>query len=125
MQYGQVNLGTTVINENDFADNVPEAKNALVFMAVSLNAGWKVPIAYFLIDGLTADERANLVKIALELLHNAKADVHSLTFDGASVNISTAQLLGCNFSYGHPNFKPWFQYPCADHKIFILPDPSN
>lgn len=34
------------------SDNVPLAKNALVFMAVCVNGGWKVPIRYFLIDSM-------------------------------------------------------------------------
>ena len=44
-QYGHVNLGTSMMTEE--GDNVPEAKNALVFMVVSLNSGWKIPVAYF------------------------------------------------------------------------------
>eukprot|EP00794_Sanderia_malayensis_P000687 gene687-2878_t len=34
-------------------DSSPVVKNALVFMAVSINGSWKVPCAYFLIGGLT------------------------------------------------------------------------
>ena len=38
-----------------------EAKEALVFMLVGLNGGWKAPIAYYLTKGLTADSQKELV----------------------------------------------------------------
>lgn len=122
-QYGQVNLGSNVMLEES-ADNLPEARSAFVLMAVALNAGWKIPVAYFLIDSLTAQKRANLLKISLELLHEAKADVYSLT-DGAYVNISMAEILGANFSFNHEKFQSWFLHPITKNKIFIMPDPSH
>ena len=42
-------------------DDDKEAKEALVFMAVSINETWKIPLGYFLIDGLSGEEKANLV----------------------------------------------------------------
>ena len=56
--YGGVDLGTEFMHTSD---SVPAATNALVFMPVSINEGWKVPVGYFLIKGLTARERANLL----------------------------------------------------------------
>jgi len=48
--YGHVNMGTDAkYNETD---DIHVAKNALVFLIVSLNGYWKLPIGYFLIDGL-------------------------------------------------------------------------
>lgn len=58
--YGCVDLGTGNI-END-QDNVQEATNALVFLAVCLNGHWKVPIGYFLVHSFSGSERANLLK---------------------------------------------------------------
>ena len=55
---GFVDLGTG-INDND---SVPEAMDALVFMAVSVNSSWKVPCGYFLVAGLTAEDKGNLTK---------------------------------------------------------------
>jgi hypothetical protein len=66
--YGGVNLGTGLDNSGD---NAELAKNALVFMAVALNGSWKVPLGYFLIKGLTASDRANLLTKCLELMHDA------------------------------------------------------
>ena len=53
---GYVDLG----NEYD-DDTNPVATEVLVFMVVSLNASWKLPVAYFLVVGMSGVERANLV----------------------------------------------------------------
>lgn len=42
--YGGVDLGTGMDN-----DNLEKAKQCLVFMVVSINENWKIPIGYFLI----------------------------------------------------------------------------
>ena len=63
---GYVDLG----NEVEDDDSAPLAKDALVFMAVSINEAWKVPIGYFFIDGLSGKERANLIKVCLKKLHD-------------------------------------------------------
>ena len=42
------------------------ATQAYVFMLVAINDSWKLPLAYFFIDALKADMKANLIKIALE-----------------------------------------------------------
>ena len=61
---GYVDLGTGI---ND--DSLPEATDALVFMAVSVNSSWKVPCGYFLVNGLTGAEKANLTKECITKLH--------------------------------------------------------
>ena len=37
-------------------NSAPVAKDALVFMVVHINGSWKVPCAYFLVDGLEGQE---------------------------------------------------------------------
>lgn len=44
--YGGVDIGSDILEDND---NIRMATNALVFIAVSLNGHWKVPLGYFLI----------------------------------------------------------------------------
>lgn len=34
---------------------------ALVFLLVAVNGQWKMPVGYFLVDGVTGEQRANLV----------------------------------------------------------------
>ncbi len=48
---GFVDLGTDIDD-----DSLPEATEALVFMAISVNSNWKVPCGYFLVNGLTGEE---------------------------------------------------------------------
>ncbi|KAF0711141.1 THAP domain-containing protein 1-like [Aphis craccivora] len=56
---GHVNYGTC----SEFCDSLPKATQALVFMLVSMNSNWKVPVGYFLINGIGSTEKANLVDI--------------------------------------------------------------
>jgi hypothetical protein len=65
--HGGIDLGTTHTLDQD-NDNISTAKNALVFMAVSLNGSWKVPLGYFLIRSLPGSERANLLTTLFQLL---------------------------------------------------------
>ena len=46
---GYVDIDNGLENNEDS----PIAKDALVFMAVSINGSWKIPIAYFFIDGMS------------------------------------------------------------------------
>ena len=100
---GFVDLGTGLSDD----DSMPAATEALVIMAVSINSNWKVPCGYFLIDGLSGKEKANLIAICLQKLHDVGVKVVSLTCDGPSVNLSMLKALGANFSPDEitPNFK--------------------
>ncbi|KAK9722349.1 hypothetical protein QE152_g19727 [Popillia japonica] len=118
--YGGVSLGTETNTDND---NATLAKNALVFMAVAINKGWKVPLGYFLIKSLTGNERANLLNKCLQLLYETGARVYSVTVDGAPVNMSMCTTLGAHFTYGS-NFKPYFSHPIINY-ILNLKDISG
>lgn len=91
--YGGVDLGTGIDN-----DNLEKAKECLVFMLVSINENWKIPIGYFLITSLNGSQKAELTKHALNLLNDTGVCVVSLTFDGCSSNLTMARLLGCDFN---------------------------
>lgn len=71
--YGHIDLGT---NSTYDGDDIPLAKNALVFLIVSMNGYWKLPIGYFLIDGLNEQERGKLLKIAIDLINDTGAHLH-------------------------------------------------
>ena len=102
---GFVDLGTGT--END--DDSPVAKDALVFMVVSITTCWKAPCAYFLIDGLSGVERVNVVKFCTKRLHDIDIKVVSLTCDGPSFHFSMLRELGASInlaklqaSFPHP-----------------------
>jgi hypothetical protein len=120
--HGYVDMG---FGEPSDSDAQPLAKKALVLMLVCMNARWKLPIGYFLVDSLHGDELKNLVNTALELVDDCGIIVRSLTCDGAAVNRTCCKLLGANLNIG-PHFQPWFPHPChPDERVFVLLDPSH
>ena len=52
--HGHVDVGTGISD-----DSTPVAIEALVLMVVSWNNRWKIPVGYFLIYGMSGEERAN------------------------------------------------------------------
>ena len=84
--------GYVVVGNDNFDDSAPVAKDALVIMA--LNDSWKIPCGYFLINGLTEDERANLIQSCIERLYDVGVIVVSLTCDGPSCHFSMLRHLG-------------------------------
>lgn len=62
------------------------ATEVLAFMLVSLSGKWKWPIAYFLINKITATILSELIKTALSLSYKSGIKIWSVTCDGAHVN---------------------------------------
>eukprot|EP00794_Sanderia_malayensis_P009520 gene9520-10507_t len=102
-------------------DSSPVAKDALVFMVVNINGSWKVPCAYFLIDGLSGAERANLVSLCIQRLSAVGVKVVSLTYDGPSCHFSMLSVLGASLKL--PNLNPSFPHPSnKSKKVHVLLD---
>lgn len=116
---GYVDLGT-----NLDGDNLPEAKEALVFLLVGVNGHWKLPVAYFFLNGLNSSEKANLVLRLLEHIHETGVIVNGFTFDGTTTNFKTATCLGADFS-NPENLKTSFQHPITKEDIHIFLDPCH
>jgi len=116
--HGFVDLGTEMDD-----DSLPEAKEALVFLLVAVNSRWKIPVAYYLVAGLSGSERSSIVISILEAVHETGVHIVSLTFDGAHCNIAMANQLGANLQF--PNLKNWFQHPSTGRKVFIVCDPCH
>ena len=108
---GYVDIGTGVVD-----DFLPEAKDALVFMVVCINGSWKVPYDYFLIDGLSSAEKANLITSCLEKLYDVSIKVSSFTCDGPASHSAMLRTLGANLDVG--SLDPSFQHPC-DHSAKV------
>ncbi|KAL4136335.1 hypothetical protein QTP88_007883 [Uroleucon formosanum] len=77
-------------------DNLPYAKDAFVIMVVDINTSWRVPIAYYLINGISAEEKANIILNCLQELDTTGVIIKTLTFDGAANNLSMASELEAN-----------------------------
>ncbi|KAL4156145.1 hypothetical protein QTP88_000180 [Uroleucon formosanum] len=104
-------------------DNLPYAKDAFVIMVVGMNTSWKVPIAYYLINGISAEEKANIILNCLQELDTTGIIIKTLTFDGAANNLSMASELGGNLQYSE--LKPYFLHPNTNDKIHIILDPCH
>lgn len=104
-------------------DNLPYAKDAFVILVVGMNTSWKVPIAYYLINGISAEEKANIILNCLQELDTTGIIIKTLTFDGAANNLSMASELGANLQYSE--LKPYFLHPNTNDKIHIILDPCH
>ena len=96
-------------------------RDALVIMAVAVNASWKVPIGYFLIDGMSGGERANLINESLHRLHAAGVQVVSFTRDGPSCHFTMMKALGAVLT--DDGMRPYFQHPAdLNTRVHVLLD---
>ena len=113
---GFVDCGTKVDD-----DSLPEATDALVFVAVSVNSNWKVPCGYFLVNGLTGEEKANLTKDCLTKLHEVGVKVVSFTCDGPTTHQAMLKLLAARLSAD--NLQAYFPHSCDNNqRIYIFLD---
>lgn len=114
--YGYCDFG------NPFSDNEEkiEAKEALVFLVNAVNDHFKIPVAYYFVHGLNANEKCNIVQEVLIFLNQADIEISSLTFDGAPTNISMARQLGACFDAN--NITPWFNHPVTNKPVGIFWD---
>lgn len=105
---------------NNKKDQLPIAKDALVFMVVGED--FKIPVAYFLLNGLEALERAALTQEVIRNVNETGARVISLTGDGLVANIAVAKHLGVKFDGG----KTFFKSPTnTNDKIYFILDPPH
>lgn len=114
--HGHVEIGSGLDG-----DYINEAKEALVFLVTGINCNFKVPVAYFLVDGVTGVQRSELVKQCLERIHDTGIKIASLTFDGCAPNLSMINHLGCNFELD----KMTFRHPITNKAIVAILDPSH
>lgn len=99
------------------------AKNALVFMLVSIKGKFKWPIAYFLTNSVNATSQTELIKTAIALCHENNIKIRSVTCDGPKVNISTLNRLGCSiYENSYEEIKNFFPHPVTNENVYATPD---
>lgn len=99
------------------------ANNALVFMLNGVNSKMTLPMAYYFIGALTAEEKSKLLQEVISAISACGVRVISVTFDGLFTNLTTCKLLGASFDL--KNFKPYFMLANDERKIYIFLDPSH
>lgn len=90
------------------------------FVVVCHTFAFKVPVGYFLIDGLGGTERGNLVLQVLTKFHSVGVNIVSLTFDGATPNVSVVKNFSCNLD--PDNVKLYFNHPASGKPVCVSLD---
>lgn len=101
------------------------AREALVFIVSSVEQTWKIPVAYYFINGLNAVEKKGIVESVLIALQEIEVQVIGLTFDGTSTNISMANSFGCNLAVNAKPLLTSFQHPTSEHHVYVILDPCH
>lgn len=97
------------------------ATEALVFMVVGLKKHFKLPIGYFLIDKISSDSQAQILRNAITLVTEAGHSVVAVVCDGNYTNQATATALGCNLS-DPDNLKTNFKNPVTNEDVYFCFD---
>lgn len=116
---GVVDMGTGITTDPETV-----ASQAFVFLLVAINQRWKIPLGYFLINSLTGEQKANLIKICLSKCFEAGVDVVSLTFDGHSTNFTAMEILSCDIK-NLQSMKTTFKHPSNDTEVACFLDPCH
>jgi hypothetical protein len=120
---GYVDLG----GGSSTGEDVP-ANESLVVMAVGLRSYWKLPLAYFLIKGVSADILAGIIREALCKCYESGVNVRTVCMDGTIHNISAFNKLGCTMQPKElDKIVTKFPHPhedCAD-SVFAFCDPPH
>lgn len=66
-------------------------------MAVNINGTGKLPLGYFLVDGLDRDKKNTIVSHCIKKVSDIGARI--VPFDGAPSNVATANILGANSNF--------------------------
>lgn len=104
-------------DDNNNNSDVPVAKDSLVFMAVGDD--FKIPVAYYILGGLSALGRAALTQLVIKSMNATGAIVKSLTLDGLKANMTMTNELGADCRNG----KPYFPSPTnPEDKIYVIWD---
>lgn len=110
---GHVDYGTTGdLEVQNYSENLPLAQSALFFMLVPMTGKrkWKIPLAYFLIDILSPEERANVLLECLWRVYNMGSVAVAVVVDASVSSRQTVESLGISFedlpcpctSFPHP-----------------------
>lgn len=100
------------------------ASEAYVLLVNGINYHFKLPLGYFLVHGLTAEQKVNLINLCLIKCHDAVIKVASLTFDGHSTNLTVMKLLGCKIDTKH-KLKTTFDHPVDKYDVAVFLDPVH
>lgn len=103
--------------------NAQIAKEALVFMFTGINETLHLPVAYYFVNKLDSEKKAELVKNVIITILECGVILKSLTFDGFRTNPVVCRILGANLDVFSDSFDPSFIINgCQISTVF---DPSH
>lgn len=112
----------TAGKHGEYENCSPLSKEALVLMVSGIGEEFKLPIGYFLCNGLCAEEKSAIITEAIRRLSLIGVIVVCITCDGYITNITTAKSLGARFDKD----QPYFQNPYIENsKIYFILDPPH
>ena len=118
--HGSVDLGPEAPPNHESTPAV----ESLVLMVVSLNASWKLPVAYFLISHLSATKKTNLIVKCLKKLSAIGVKTANITCDCPTTNFSVMKQLGAIFDEN--NLQTTFPHPSnPEEHIAVIFDPCH
>lgn len=88
-------VNSTNNGRRNYDEQVPAAKDVLVFMVVGPD--FRTTVAHYFLYGLDAIDRAILTREVIRSVDETTAKIISITGDGLHANLSVAKLLGANF----------------------------
>ena len=94
--------GCVDLGQGPSSDEDDVATQSLVFMINSLNGSWKLPIGHFFISRLNGEQRAGLLKTAIQLLNDTGIVLVNVTSDNPSCNWKMFDLLGADLYNKNP-----------------------
>lgn len=97
------NNGNSTIGYVDFGGVIETEKRtmaneALNFMFVGFNVPVKLPLGYFFINGIGAQQLVSLATIGRQLLYDSGVISATMSYDGLTSNFRMAKNLGCDWS---------------------------
>ena len=105
-------------------DSEEVAKEALVVLLVGLRGHRKIPVAYYLVSGITASLQAGIIRATITQCQAFNLHILSLTCDGTEHNIKTMKLLGADFQ--KEQLQPFFENPAdAGTAVYVFIDPPH
>lgn len=102
-------------------DTVPIASQTLMFMVSGLNICFQLPVAYYMIHSITAQQKMDILIEIITEISKRGVEISSVCCDGLYLNSTMFEMLGANFN----DLRPSFKNPFNGDDIHVIFDPCH
>lgn len=129
-QYGMAEFGDLMGKDGKPA----VATQLLVFMVVSIDSKWKIPIGYFPFWSMDAEQKSDIITKAVLRVEETGVKIIGLTFDGSPINFSVMNVLGVDVKKNRlqdvykctvVDDEAGDQCPSRAKELYMFPDPCH